>query len=380
MSSAELLKSIYFLTRVNKLGNVKIKSILQHFNSPEEILKSGINEFKRIPGIDSNISGEIVNAKFGIESIFREFDKILEKTEKSNINIISISDFEFPENLKRIYDSPVILYYKGKLTDRDKYSLSIVGTRNPTEYGKYNCEKFTEQISNLKIPVISGFARGIDTIVHKVCLKNNNYNYAVFGCGVDVVYPYENSKLYFEMIESGAIISEFPLGAKPDKVNFPRRNRIISGISLGTLVIESGIKGGALLTAEIAVDQNKEVFSIPGYINSKQSEGTNELIKRGQAKLVTNIDDIIEELKNKLKPVLSKEVIEKTEKNNKTINDLNETEQEIYSMLDFEPVHIDEINERTGLSVSDCLVNLLSLEFKSIVKQIPGKYFMRINS
>jgi DNA processing protein len=374
LSSAELLKSIYFLTQVNKLGNVKIKNILNHFNSPEDILKSGVNEYKRIPGIDSNISEEIVNTKHGIDSIFREFDKILEKTEKSNVKIISISDTEFPENLKRIYDSPVLLYYKGKLSDKDKYSLSIVGTRNPTEYGKYNCEKFTEQISHLNIPVISGFARGIDTIVHKTCLKNNNVNYAVFGCGIDVVYPYENSKLYLEMIEKGALISEFPLGAKPDKMNFPRRNRIISGISLGTLVIESGIKGGALLTAEIAVDQDKEVFAIPGYINSKQSEGTNELIKRGQAKLVTNIEDIIEELEIKLKPVLNKEFTDKAER---TLSDLNESELEIYSMLDFEPVHIDVINERTGLSISDCLVNLLTLEFKSLVKQIPGKYFLK---
>ncbi|HMS66137.1 MAG TPA: DNA-processing protein DprA, partial [Ignavibacteria bacterium] len=145
-------------------------------------------------------------------------------------------------------------------------------------------------------------------------------------------------------------------------------------ISLGTLVIESGIKGGALLTAEIAVDQDREVFAVPGYINSRQSEGTNELIKRGQAKLVTNIDDILDELENKLRPVLNKDIHEKTEKN---VSDLNDSEKIIYSILDFEPVHIDEINERTNLSVSDCLVNLLSLEFKSLVRQIPGKYFLK---
>lgn len=374
MSSIESLKSVYFLTQVNKLGNVKIKSILNHFELPEDLFKCGENEFRRIPGIDSNITEEIFSTKKEKDRIFRVFDQIIGKSEKSSVKIISILDIEFPENLKRIYDSPVLLYYKGKLTDKDKYSLSIVGTRNPTEYGKYNCEKFTEQISNLNIPVISGFARGIDTIVHKTCLKNNNMTYAVFGCGIDVVYPYENSKLYKELIEKGALISEFPLGAKPDKMNFPRRNRIISGISLGTLVIESGIKGGALLTAEIAVDQDKEVFAVPGYINSKQSEGTNELIKRGQAKLVTNIEDIIEELEIKLRPVLNNEHKEITEI---SLSDLNESELKIYSILDYEPIHIDEINEKTNLTISDCLVNLLTLEFKSLVKQIPGKYFLK---
>lgn len=374
MSSVESLKYIFLLTKVNRLGNVKINNILNHFKSPEDFYKGNINEFRKINGIENNISLEIAKVLKEKDKYFREFDEIINKSAKEKINLISILDDNFPENLKKIFDTPVLLYYKGKLTKNDVYSISIVGTRSPTEYGKYNCEKFTEQLSDLDIPIVSGFARGIDTIVHKTCLKKDKINYAVFGCGVDVIYPFENRKLYFEMIEKGAVISEFTLGAKPDKVNFPRRNRIISGISIGTLVIESGIKGGALLTAEIAVDQDREVFAMPGYINSKQSEGTNELIKRGQAKLVTNIEDILNELDHKLKPILNKEF---TEKANKTIIDLNETESKIYSVLNYEPIQIDEINELTNLSISDCLVNLLSLEFKSLVRQIPGKYFIK---
>ena len=374
MASFEFLKYIYLLTQVNKLGNVKIRKLMNHFNSPENFYNCKINDLKRINGIDESISLEILSGIKNKEKYFREFDEIFSRAERSEIKLVCISDKDYPENLKRIFDTPVLLYYKGKLSETDKYSLSIVGTRNPTEYGKYNCEKFTDELSGLNIPIISGFARGIDTIVHKTCIKNKRLNYAVFGCGADVIYPYENKRLYSEVIECGAVISEFPLGAKPDKVNFPRRNRIISGISIGTIVVESGIKGGALLTAEIAVDQDREVFAFPGNISSKQSEGTNELIKRGHAKLITNIDDILSELEVKLKPILKKDYTAKTDV--LTLN-LSESENKIYSVLDYDPVHIDTINELTDLTISDCLVNLLTLEFKSLVRQVPGKYFMR---
>ena len=374
MASFEFLKYIYLLTQVNKLGNVKIRKLMNHFSSPENFYNCKINDLKRINGIDESISLEILSGIKNKEKYFREFDEIFSRAERSEIKLVCISDKDYPENLKRIFDTPVLLYYKGKLSETDKYSLSIVGTRNPTEYGKYNCEKFTDELSGLNIPIVSGFARGIDTIVHKTCIKYKRLNYAVFGCGADVIYPYENKRLYSEVIECGAVISEFPLGAKPDKVNFPRRNRIISGISVGTIVVESGIKGGALLTAEIAVDQDREVFAFPGNISSKQSEGTNELIKRGQAKLITNIDDILNELEVKLKPILKKDYTAKTDV--LTLN-LSESENKIYSVLDYDPVHIDTINELTDLTISDCLVNLLTLEFKSLVRQVPGKYFMR---
>ncbi len=375
MSSAEKLKYIYFLTRIKKLGNTRIKNILSHFNSPDDFFKSTKSELRKIEGIDFNLSDEIISAKENIKKSEKEFDSILNIAGQKNVKITCITDAEYPDNLKKIFDAPVILYYKGKLDKSDRYSVSIVGTRSPTEYGKYNCEKFTGKLSELGIPVISGFARGVDSIVHKVCMKNNNLTYAVLGSGVDVVYPSENRKLYDEITENGAIMSEFPIGAKPDKVNFPKRNRIISGISLGSLIIESGIKGGSLLTAEFALDQGKEVFAIPGYINSKQSEGTNELIKKGQAKLVTNIDDIISELEPKLRTVLNKESSAREEK---LVDDLNESEIKIFKILDYEPVHIDRINEVTGLSISDCLVNLLALEFKGLVRQTPGKNFIKI--
>lgn len=374
MDKIEQLKYVYFLTKVNKLGNNRIRNILLRLKDPYDFFNCTQSDLRKIEGIDQSISKDIIESAKSRFSSDTECEKLIADAEKKSINVISIQDNEYPENLRKIFDAPVLLYYKGKLNISDKYSLSIVGTRNPTEYGKYTCEKFTEKLSRLEIPVISGFARGIDTIVHKVCLKNNNMTYAVFGCGADVIYPNENRKLYFELIERGAVVTEFPVGSQPEKVNFPKRNRIISGISLGTLIIESGIKGGSILTAEFAIDQNREVFAVPGYINSKQSEGTNELIKKGQAKLVTQIEDILEELEIKLKPVLRKSINLNQEKPEYV---LNEYEKKIYEAVEYELMHIDKINEVTGLPVSDCLVHLLSLEFKGLIKQMPGKNFIK---
>lgn len=375
MNTTEQIKYVYFLMHVSKLGNTRIKNILHRLPESYDFFNCSQNDLRKIEGIDHNISGDIIEAKSKRKIIENETEELIAEAERKKIDIISTFDHRYPENLKKIFDAPVLLYTKGKLDNSDKYSLSIVGTRSPTEYGKYTCEKFTEQLCELGIPVISGFARGIDSIVHNVCLKNDNLTYAVFGCGADVIYPSENRKLYSELTERGAVISEFPVGTKPEKVNFPRRNRIISGISLGSLIIESGIKGGSLLTAEFAIDQDKEVFAVPGYINSKQSEGTNEIIKKGHAKLVTSVDDILDELEMKLRPVLKKDTAAKEEK---IVDGLNESEKKIFISLNFDPVHIDTINEITGLSISDCLVNLLSLEFKGLIRQIPGKNFMKI--
>lgn len=375
MDTLEQIKYVYFLTKVNKLGNTRIKNILNRLKDQYDFFNCSQNDLRKIEGIDLNISRDIKDSAEKKKIYDIECESIIREAEKKSIKVLSLLDEEYPENLKKIYDSPVLLYYKGKLDASDKYSLSIVGTRNPTEYGKYTCEKFTEKLSKLGIPVVSGFARGIDSIVHNVCLKNNNLTYAVFGCGVDVIYPSDNRKLYSELIERGAVISEFPVSSQPEKVNFPKRNRIISGIGLGSLIIESGIKGGSILTAEFAIDQNREVFAVPGYINSKQSQGTNDLIKRGQAKLVTEIDDILDELEIKLKPVLNRDV---SKKEKELKEDLSVTEKKIYDSLCYEPVHIDSINELTGLSISDCLVSLLSLEFKGLIRQSPGKNFIKI--
>ena len=375
MESKENLKYLFYLTKVKNLGNVRIKNILAYCKDARNSFELSKHEMKRIEGIDKVTSEEIIKSRKLLNKYEKEFDSIIEETEKKNIKILSITDDEYPSNLKKIFDAPVLLYYKGKLFKEDKYSLSIVGTRTPTEYGRNVCERLTKDISELGIPVVSGLAKGIDSIAHRVALENDNTTYAVLGSGVDVIYPKDNKRLYDSIVEKGAVISEFEIGASPDKVNFPRRNRIISGISVGTLIVESGLRGGSLITGSFALDQNKEVFSIPGYIYSKKSEGSNELIKNGQAKLVTKVDDILDELSYKLKPILKKS---ETEKEQKQIQQLNVFEKKIYDVLDYEPIFIDKISDLTKISISDCLVNLLSLEFKGIIKQIPGKCFIRL--
>lgn len=371
------LKLIYFLTKVKNLGNVRIKSILSGNKDADEKLLFDYGWLRRKEGINDVIAGNIMDAKRDLAKTEKEFDSILEYSEKNGIKITSYLDEEYPSNLMNIYDMPVILYYKGNLSENDAYSLSVVGTRFPTEYGRNACKKLVEELSSSRIPIISGMARGIDSLAHKTALENDNITYAILGCGIDVIYPPENKKLYNQIAERGAVISEFELGTGPDKVNFPRRNRVISGISIGTMIVETGKRGGSLITAEFALDQNKEVFAVPGYIYSKQSEGCNNLIKKGQAKLVDTVEDIFSELNYKLYGFLKKEMVNLKDKGNLAI-ELNIFEQSIIDVLDYEPKHIDEINLLTGFSISDCLVNLLSLEFKGLIKQIPGKYFIRI--
>ncbi|MGB3017523.1 MAG: DNA-processing protein DprA [Ignavibacteria bacterium] len=365
---------LYFLSSIKKLGACRIRNILYHYDTPERFFAAEERQYRNVEGIDLQITSSIADAIYRRKEIEDEFEKLIETLEKKEIKICSIFDDEYPENLKTISSSPVILYFKGRLSRDDRYSLGIVGTRVPTEYGKHTCEKLTNEVCALKIPVISGFARGIDTIAHKTSLRCGNLTYAVFGCGVDIVYPAENRKLYNEIIENGAVISEFPPGTKPDKMNFPRRNRIISGISLGTVVIESSIGGGAVLTAEMALEQNKEVFAVPGYIHSRQSEGTNELIKKGQAKLITGVDDIVSELERKLAPLLSGQ--QTLPLQNSRVN-ITKEERFVFEVIKREPIHIDDISDLAGRSVQECLVHLLSLEFKFLIRQMPGKFFSR---
>jgi DNA processing protein len=377
MDKTELLKYLYFLTKVRSLGNVKIKNIISSNKNLDERYLFNYESLKRVEGINDVIACNIIESKKNFSKTEREFEAVFNNSVKNGIKIISILDKEYPVNLKNIYDAPVILYCKGNLTSNDAYSISVVGTRYPSEYGMDVCRKLVEELSQNMIPIVSGMARGIDSIAHKTSLTKNNQTYAVLGCGADVIYPPENKKIYGEIIENGAVISEFEPGTGPDKVNFPRRNRIISGISVGTLIVETGIKGGSLITAEFALDQNKEVFAVPGNIHSKKSEGCNNLIKKGQAKLVESVEDIFTELSYKLDSFLKKDIVNLERAETRDI-ELSIFEKSLIDALNTEPKHIDNINAETGLSISDCLVNLLSLEFKGLVKQLPGKYFIRI--
>jgi len=368
----ENFKYIYFLKSIDNLGDVRISKIIEQYRDFEFFLNA-INSNKfYVDSIPQNLRNEIIKKSDGIVRFEKEIEDLNVKSDSKNIKAVTILDNDYPENLKNIYEAPSILYYLGNLNNIDKFSLGIVGTRYPSDYGRKVCSDLIKEISKYSLPIISGLAVGVDSIAHKSALDNDLLTYAVLGSGVDNLYPPDNKKLYEEIIEKGAVLSEFEIGSKAEKMNFPKRNRIISGISLGTIIIESGLKGGSLITAEFALDQNRELFAIPGNIISKKSEGCNELIKKGNAKLISNVEDIISELNIKL------EGYNNSNKKIDKVAELNLFENQILSTLtELEPVHIDKISELTGLNISDCLVNLLMMEFKDIIIQLPGKYFLR---
>ena len=279
-----------WLSRIEKLGSIKTQKLLEIYGVPKNIWNATKEELLKIEGIGEETTKQILK---------EEYRKGLEKYEiymkQNNIELIHIYDKYYPEKLKTIYDKPIVLYIKGNKSILNEFSLAIIGCRDHTKYGEIVAKNISYQISKNNIVTISGLARGIDSIAHKETLKAKGKTIAVIGSGVDNIYPEENKELAKEIIKNGgAIISEYVIGTKPQKMNFPARNRIISGMSNGVVVIEAKKKSGTMITVDFALEQGKEVFAVPGNILSKNSEGTNELIKQG-AKLVTNVEDILEE-------------------------------------------------------------------------------------
>jgi len=380
----EDFKYIYYLSKADGLGSVRLKKLLDKFGNARNVFEATEKELVSVEGISIKTARPVLNLKKDFDTLEKDFALLQKKMEKMSIGAVTIGDKDYPHLLKRIYDPPAILYYKGRRSNEIFKNgldncIGIVGTRNPSEHGKKVCEQFSAELANIGITVVSGFARGIDTVAHRTVLSNKNTTgktVAVFGNGIDVIYPPENKKLYDMIAEDGLMLSEFEISANPDGMNFPRRNRIISGLSLGVVVIESGKEGGALITARCALDQGREVYAVPGDIYSKNSKGTNDLIKNGQAKLVENIEDILDELRSKLN-MLPFDESKKSIGPKKTHVDLKGNEKTIFVLLEKnkDAVHIDSISELTGLNISDCLVNLLNLEFKGLIKQLPGKMF-----
>lgn len=375
-SVVENFRLVYFLKKINNLGDVRIRKIVEKYNTFDSLLRISKEQLLRIEGLNEKVCQEIYTQFDKINDVKEAINILISKFNEKKIGFTTILDEDYPYNLRNIYDAPVLLYYMGKLSEKDRYSISIVGTRTASDYGRRVCVEITKELSRKGIPVISGLAIGVDSIAHNTCVENENLTYAVLGSGVDNLYPPDNRLLYNRIIETGAVISEFDVGTKAEKVNFPRRNRVVSGISLGTIIVESGAKGGSLITAEFALDQNKELFAIPGNINARNSEGCNNLIKMGYAKLVMNVDDVLSELSYKIGDIVES----KSEKSIKKENlSLNIFETKIYNVLnETEPINVDKICELTELNVSDCLVNLLTMEFKGLVSQLPGKYFIRL--
>jgi DNA processing protein len=366
LDSSEL-KSWLALSTVPKIGPIRYVSLIKHFGSPEKVLAASKNELAGLPdvgpvtasGIKSNVSWETAEEQ-------------LKLCEKTRVQIVTFKDESYPKNLLTIYDPPPFLFVGGEIKEEDQNAVAIVGCRSASSYGRRITERIGRELVRRGITIVSGMARGIDSIGHLAALKEKGRTLAVFGSGLDVLYPPENKKLAGEIRSSGAIISEFFLGTKPEAPNFPRRNRLISGLSLGVVIVEAGNKSGALLTAQCALDQNREVFAIPGNLGSKNSEGTNRLIKEG-AKLVTSVEDILEELR-----IFTREGESSSfEETKKDLSGLSEAEKSIFKLISDEPCHIDKIASKASVGVPQALSMLLSLELKGLVKQLSGKMFVR---
>ncbi len=363
-------KALLALSFIPGVGNQRLRALLEHFKDPADAFEASPAELKRIPGIDTRTAQAI--AGYDQSSDGTVITSMLNRLEQLNGHIITINDTEYPPSLKQIYDPPAYLYMLGAVEESDHDAIAIVGTREPTEYGKSVTENLCTALVQAGLTIVSGMARGIDTVAHTTALQAGGRTIAVIGSGIDIIYPQDNVRLSRQIKERGAILSEYHIGTKPDAGNFPKRNRIISGMTLGTVIIESSETGGAMITASYALDHNREVFAVPGAIYEKQSRGTNKLIKGGRAKLVISPEDIVEEIASRFKYIQSEIVAAQS---TLPTFELNMFEQKIFDVLSKQPTHIDIIAEQAGLSTSDTLVHLLALEFKGAVKQLAGKMF-----
>ena len=366
MDSSEL-KNWLALFTVPNIGPVRYIFLVKHFGSPEKVLFASKEELAELPDIGPVIASNIKN-----NVLWDKVEEQLKLIQKNQVQVVTFKDENYPQNLLSIYDPPPFLFVKGEIKKVDRNAVAIVGCRSASLYGKRTTERIGRELARRGITIVSGLARGIDSIGHLSALKENGRTLAVFGSGLDVIYPQENKKLAEQIKSSGAILSEFFLGTKPEAPNFPRRNRLISGLSLGVVIVEAGTKSGALLTAHSALEQNREVFAIPGNLGAKNSEGTNELIKQG-AKLVTSVVDILEELRITTKEGKSSSSVLTEE----DLSHLSEMEKNLFKLISDEPYHIDKVATQASVSVPQALSALLSLELKGLVKQLSGKMFVR---
>ncbi len=350
------------LRQVCGVGNVIYKILINHFKSPEKIFNTSVEELKNVEGISVRAVEAITGFK-PTDEIDREIDEILSK----EINILTFNSPDYPENLKNIYDPPPFLYVKGSFIEGDKNSVAVVGSRNASEYGIKVTQELSRNLASLGVTIVSGMARGIDSAAHIAAIQGGGRTIAVLGSGIDVIYPPENRRLFESISENGAVVSEYHLGTRPNSYNFPPRNRIISGFSLGVLVVEASPKSGSLITAKLALDQGRDVYAVPGNVYSYKAKGTHSLLKSG-AKLVDNANDIVEELNITVKPI---------KENKEVIQELSPELLMIYDFCQDEPIHIDNIILKTGLSSGRVSALLLDLELSGILKQLPGKMFTK---
>jgi DNA processing protein len=360
MVSGDELKYWVAFSGIPGIGRVRIAQLKQCFGGLRDAWEAPEGKLRQA-GLDSRSVDAVVTLRPRVS-----VDGEMEKLERHKVDALTCEDPNYPSRLKQIYDYPPVLYVRGSLPAEDEPCLAIVGTRRPTIYGRQVTEEIVTDLARSEVTIISGLARGIDSVAHRAALDAGGKTIAVFGSGLDIVYPGENARLAQTITEHGALVSEYPIGVRPKAENFPLRNRIMSGLSLGVLVIEAGERSGALITAHQAVEQDREVFAIPGSILSPASQGTNRLIQEG-AKLVRNHADILQELN--LSIAVQQSEIREFSPAEISVPE-GSAEFAILKQLSSEPNHIDEICRRSGLTMPEVSSTLAMFELKGIAKQV----------
>jgi DNA processing protein len=368
------------LKSIDGVGSVGFKNLVDAFGHPKKVFSASLQTLTAVPGIGHKTAANVKDFNG-----WHKAEEELELLKKYDTRLITYQDSLYPRSLLNIYDFPPFLYTKGLLKE-DDVNIAVVGSRMASTYGKFSTERLCRELAINGITVVSGLARGIDSAAHKGALAGKGRTIAVLGCGLDTVYPPENQKLYEEIVAKGAVITEYSFGTPPSASNFPARNRIISGVSLGVVVVEANEKSGSLITAKLALEQGREVFAVPGSIDSAGSRGTHKLIKQG-AKLIENVYDILDEIlpqvemRSKDAPreerILRQDNGEEEIPEQKTAtHELNDTEKSILKIISSKALDIDSIITSTGLKPNEVLNILLTLELRGIIKQLPGKKFM----
>jgi DNA processing protein len=353
------------LARVSRVGRVRFQQLEDHFGSIAEAWRATPGEL-RAAGLDSSAVTAITSTREAIDP-----DAEVEALDRAGVRAFTWHDEEYPRALREIFDRPPVLFVKGTLLPSDEWAVAVVGTRRVTVYGRQVAEEMARGLALNRVAVVSGLARGVDAIAHRAAMQAGGRTLAVLASGLDVIYPPEHKRLAGEIVERGALISDYPLGTQPKADYFPRRNRILSGLSLGVLVVEGDIKSGALITARQALEQNREVFAVPGPIYSPGSRGTNKLIQDGEAKLTLEVQDVLAELNLSM----ASHQIEMAE-----LVPADETESVLLRHLGAEPVHVDEVRRECGLPIATVTSALAMLELKGLVRQVGRMNYVRVRA
>lgn len=346
-----------------ELAPRKAIALARHFNDPREIFKSNMRRLAEAGGLNEAAIAKILNSDTSVA------EQDLEKIEKARVRLVTIKDDEYPANLKEIHDPPVVLYVRGEFKESDKFAVAIVGSRQASMYGRTMAQRIASDLCSHGLVIVSGGARGIDSFAHKGALKTGGRTIAVLGSGVDVPYPRENKELFDQIAASGAVISEYPMGARPEAWRFPPRNRIISGLSKGVLVCEGSKDSGSLITADCALDQNREVFALPGGVDKETSQAPHKLLKGG-ARLVESAVDILEELGVDTEPGARSHL-------ELPLNDLDPKQRALVELLDLQPKLVDNIIRESKLPAPEVISLLTILEMKGYVRRVAGNAYVR---